>query len=295
MSTQSQIDVDGPVNMVSHGGSGAPILLIHGLGGSHVNWEAVAKPLSEYGAVTAIDLIGFGRTPLADRSASVQSQRDMVIEYLRTHADAPATLVGNSLGGLVSLLVARKAPELVDSLVLVDAALPTVRLRFDPTVIKGLIRPLVPVIGARAYEKAMEDPEAYMDEMGKILFVDPTRMPAEARKAGLEMAAERATMPWVSQAFSEAAKSMFGVLLKRKSFAVDIKAIEVSALILQGDKDRLVDVESARWLSALRPDWKLEIFEDVGHVPMLEVPAQFLEVVGSWLAERASVSQSTDR
>lgn len=289
MSTQSTIDIDGPVHVVAHGGSGAPILLIHGLGGSHVNWHAVAGPLTEYGTVTAIDLIGFGRTPPAGRLATVQSQRDLVIQYLETHADGPATLIGNSMGGLVSLLVARKAPELVDSLVLVDAALPAVRLRFDPTVIKGLIRPLVPVLGARAYEKAMEDPEAYMDEMGKILFVDPSRMPADARRVSVEMATERATMPWVSQAFSEAAKSLFAVLLKRKSFAADVREIQVPALIVQGAQDRLVDVESARWLAAERPDWKLQVFDNVGHVPMLEVPEQFLDVVGSWLSERAAV------
>ena len=289
MSIQSKIDVNGPVNIVSHGGSGAPVLLIHGLGGSHVNWQAVATPLTEHGVVTAIDLIGFGRTPLAARSASVQSQRDLVIDYLRAHADAPATLVGNSMGGLVSLLVARDAPELVDSLVLVDAALPSVRLRFDAAVLKGLLRPLIPVLGPRAYEKAMEDPQAYMDEMAKILFVDPSRVPEEARQAGLDMAAERAEMPWVSQAFAEAARSLFAVLLKRKAFAANIASIPVPAIIVQGDKDRLVDIESARWLAAQRPDWKLEIFHDVGHVPMLEAPDQFLEVVGSWLAERAAV------
>lgn len=286
MSTQTTIDINGPVNIVSHGGSGSPILLIHGLGGSHTNWTAVADELAHHGAVTAIDLIGFGYTPLSGRSASVQSQRDLVIDYLRNHADGPATLVGNSMGGLVSLLVARKAPELVDSLVLVDSALPTVRLRFDPLVIKGLLRPIVPIIGARAYEKAMEDPAKYMEEMSKVLFVDPSRVPAEAHRAGLAMAAERAKMPWVSQAFSEAAKSLFAVLLKRKTFAADIKEIPVPALILQGEKDRLVDIESARWLKEQRPDWTLEIFDDVGHVPMLEVPELFLDVVGTWLAER---------
>lgn len=289
MSTETMIDINGPVNIVSHGGSGAPILLIHGLGGSHTNWEAVARPLTEFGEVTAIDLIGFGRTPPHDRSSAVQSQRDLVIEYLRTHADGPATLVGNSMGGVVSLLVARMAPELVDSLVLVDSALPTVRLKIDPKVAIRLLRPLIPVIGARGYEKAMEDPEAYMDELAEILFVDPSRVPAEAHRKGLEMATERSKMPWVSQAFADAARSLFAVLLKRKTFAEDVSAIDAPALIVQGDQDRLVDVESARWLAELRPDWKLEIFEDVGHVPMLEVPEQFVDVVGTWLRERAAV------
>lgn len=292
MSIAATIDINGPVNIVSHGGSGAPILLVHGLGGSHVNWDAVAEPLTEHGAVTAIDLIGFGMTPPDGRSSSVQSQRDLVIDYLRKHADGPATLVGNSMGGVVSLLVARKAPELVDSLVLVDSALPTVRLRIDPTVAGRLIRPLIPVIGARVYEKAMQDPEAYMEEMGRILFVDPERVPERSRRKGLEMATERAKMPWVSQAFAEAARSLFAVLLKRKAFAADVEEISAPALIIQGDKDRLVDIESARWLAQLRPDWELEIFEDIGHVPMLEAHEKFLDVVGSFLGERAAVRSS---
>lgn len=288
MSTHFQIDINGPANVVSHGGSGRPILLVHGLGGSHVNWTAVGQSLTSHGSVRAIDLVGFGHTPLAGRNASVQSQRDFVIEYLKGHADAPAVLVGNSMGGLISLLVARKAPELVDSLVLVDAALPTVRLRFDPQVIKGLLRPIVPVLGARAYEKAMQDPKAYMEEAGKMLFVDSSRMPEEARRQSLAMAAERSKMPWVSQAFSEAAKSMFGVLMRRRSFATDMQAIDARALIVQGECDRLVDVESARWLAGLRPDWQLEVFEDIGHVPMLEAPERFVAVVGEWLARNAA-------
>lgn len=289
MSTQSTIDINGPVNIISHGGAGAPILLIHGLGGSHVNWEAVAQPLTEHGTVTAIDLIGFGHTPPEGRSSSVQAQRDLVIEFLRQHADGPATLVGNSMGGLVSLLVARKAPELVDSLVLVDSALPTVRLKFDPAVAARLIRPIIPIVGARVYEKAMEDPQAYMAEMEKLLFVDASRVPADARRKGLEMAAARAEMPWVAQAFSEAARSLFAVLLKRRSFAAGIAEIPAPALIIQGDQDRLVDIESARWLAQLRPDWRLEVFEDIGHVPMLEAHEKFLDVVGSWLHERTTV------
>ena len=101
-----ELDIDGPVHLVDHGGSGRPILLIHGLGGSHVNWSAVAEPMTEHGSVRAIDLIGFGRTPPNGRSCEVTEQRDMVTEYLRRHVDQPAVLVGNSMGGLISLLVA---------------------------------------------------------------------------------------------------------------------------------------------------------------------------------------------
>ena len=83
MPTSMELDINGPVHVVDHGGEGRPILLVHGLGGSHVNWSAVAQPLTEFGSVRAIDLIGFGRTPLAGRSSAVESQCDLVVAYLR--------------------------------------------------------------------------------------------------------------------------------------------------------------------------------------------------------------------
>ena len=63
MPTSMELDINGPVHVVDHGGEGRPILLVHGLGGSHVNWSAVAEPLTEFGSVRAIDLIGFGSHP----------------------------------------------------------------------------------------------------------------------------------------------------------------------------------------------------------------------------------------
>ena len=77
------------------------------------------------------------------------------------------------------------------------------------------------------------------------------------------------------------------VLIRRRSFVGRIESITADALIVHGDKDRLVDVASARWLAKLRPDWQLEIFENVGHVPQLEAPDRLLDVVERWLATRS--------
>jgi len=293
MASSIEVDLNGPVHLADHGGTGIPILLIHGLGGSHVNWSAVAEPLTKFGAVRAIDLVGFGYTRPLGRSAAVEDQRDLVIDYLREHADAPALLVGNSMGGLISILVAEAAPELVDGLILVDAALPTIRPRFDIPVIKGLVRPLIPGVGQRMYEKVIEDPEAYMEQLFKILFVDGSNIGAEHRKVALDMAKARADMPWAAPAFADAARSLFRVLLRRRAFVRRIESITADGLIAHGDKDRLVDVASARWLAKLRPDWQLEIFENVGHVPQLEVPDRLLDVVERWLATRSEHVSST--
>lgn len=294
MAVSLEFDLDGPVHLVDHGGAGRPILLVHGLGGSHVNWTAVADPLTAHGSVRAIDLIGFGQTPPAGRSSAVSAQRDLIIDYLRNHADAPAVLVGNSMGGLISIMVARDAPELVESLVLVDPALPVVRPHVDAAVLRRIALPLVPGFGPRSlrmdYGHASDDPEQFVDQTLKVVCADPTRVPPSVRAQMVEMARLRATMPWAGDAFVDAARSIFTIVVRGRTFARRIRSIAVPALIVHGDEDRLVDVASAKWLARQRPNWQLEVFEGVGHTPQIEVPERFLDVVGDWLADDANAN-----
>lgn len=289
MRTSSEIDIDGPVHIVEHGGAGQPIVLVHGLGGSHVNWAAVAEPLTEYGSVRAIDLIGFGLTPPAERSSAVTAQRDLLVSYLGAHTNAPAVLVGNSMGGLISMLVARSAPELVERLVLVDPALPVVRPRVDTDVLRRLALPLVPAFGPRSargrYADAVARPESFVDELLDMVCADPGRVRAVDREAMIAMVHKRADMPWAGDAFVEAARSIFTIVSRGRAFANRIKTIEAPTVVVHGDQDRLVDVASARWLTRQRPDWRLEVLDGVGHVPQLETPERFLATVGDWLAE----------
>ncbi len=217
-----------------------------------------------------------------------------MIDYLRRHAGGPAVLVGNSMGGLVSLRVAAAAPDLVERLVLVDPALPVIRPHFDRDVFKGLVLPLVPGIGPgafhRRYAAAVEDPSGFMAEMYSVLFVDPSRVRPEDVRLALAMARERVEMPWAADAFIDAARSIFKILARRRHFANWVGDIAAPTLVVQGEKDRLVDVASARWLVGKNPRFELEILDDIGHVPQLECPDRFLEVVGAWLAVRPAES-----
>jgi len=69
------VDLDGQVHYADFGGHGKPIVLIHGLGGSRLNWLAVAPGLAEDNRVYAIDLIGHGLTPRAGRKATLANHR----------------------------------------------------------------------------------------------------------------------------------------------------------------------------------------------------------------------------
>src|SRR2546426_7271482 len=118
------IDLDGPVHYADFGGTGPTLVLVHGLGGSHLNWLAVAPALARGARVLAVDLAGFGRTPLGERSADVPSNRLLLDRFLAAIAAGPAIVVGNSMGGLLAMMEAAVAPERVAALALVAPAQP---------------------------------------------------------------------------------------------------------------------------------------------------------------------------
>ena len=185
------------------------------------------------------------------------------------------------------MLVARAAPELVESLVLVDPALPVVRPRLDGDVFRRLGLPLVPGLGPRAVRagitRAIGNPVQLVDTMFELLCADPSRIRPEDRAAALAMARERVRMPWAADAFADAARSIFTIVVRGRAFARRVASIEAPALVIHGDKDRLVDVASSKWLIRQRPGWELDVFDDVGHIPQLEVPDRFLASVRAWL------------
>src|SRR2546423_11273143 len=118
------VDLDGPVHVVDYGGDGPAIVLVHGLGGSHVNWLAVGPGLARSARVVAIDLVAFGRTPPEGRSSSVGANADLLGRFVEQEIKGPALLLGNSMGAMISLMTAARSPELVAGVALLDAALP---------------------------------------------------------------------------------------------------------------------------------------------------------------------------
>ena len=118
------VELGVPVHYIDYGGSGPAMVLVHGLGGAHVNWMSVGEKLARHARVVAIDLPGFGRTPTEGDSASIHANRALLTRFVDRVMGGPAILVGNSMGGLISLMTAAEAPASVAGLVLVNPALP---------------------------------------------------------------------------------------------------------------------------------------------------------------------------
>jgi pimeloyl-ACP methyl ester carboxylesterase len=281
------IDLDGPVHYL-HGGSGtATIVCVHGLGGSHVNWLAVAPRLARRYRVLIPDLAGHGRTPSANRSASVQANARLLDRFVLALAPGPVILVGNSMGGLISMIETAAHPSRVAALVLVNPSLPiTRRGRIDPDIARNFAAYAVPGLGER-YVRARKvrlGPEGLVADVLRYCTVDPARVPADVVAASVALAQERMRMPWADDAFLEAARSLLRMHATRASVALIRRLPPVPTLLVHGARDRLVPLDSAIQASRLRPDWTLRVLDDVGHVPMLEVPGTLVDLVEGWLA-----------
>jgi pimeloyl-ACP methyl ester carboxylesterase len=104
------------------GGSGPPIVLVHGLGGAAANWRLVAPALAERHRVLVPDLPGHGGSEPLGAVSSLEPFAEAMLAVAEAEEAVPAPWVGHSLGGLVSLRAAASRPEAVTGIVLAAAA-----------------------------------------------------------------------------------------------------------------------------------------------------------------------------
>ncbi|HXW39392.1 MAG TPA: alpha/beta hydrolase, partial [Acidimicrobiales bacterium] len=186
-------DLEGAVHWVEFVGTGdadrPPLVLVHGLGGSHLNWVLVGPALAAGRRVVAIDLPGFGLSPGFGRDCSVGENAVVLRQFLSRVIGRPAVLVGNSMGGMISLLAAAAEPDAVRGVVLVDPALPVPDERRDIRVAAGfmlLMTPLAAEVGLRVLTR-MQPGRRTAERVIRSCFADPSRMRADVLEAAVEL------------------------------------------------------------------------------------------------------------
>lgn len=281
------VDLDGPTHVLeAPGPPGAPALVaVHGLGGSASNWLAILPDLARDHRVYAIDLVGHGRTQPLGRSSEVEANEALLHRFITEVVGEPVTLLGNSMGGLISLRQAAHHPDTVRELVLMGPALPlgAYRLR-DPLVIAGVAVTAIPGLGAHliARRRARLTPEQQVADAMQTCAVDPARIPADVLDRMVAVARVRATFEGTEIALQRAARSTVVGVLDRRAFDRAMDAVQAPVLILHGEQDRLVPVEASRRAVARRPGWTLLTRDDLGHVVQLEDPMWTVEAIRSW-------------
>ena len=280
------VDVDGRVNVADFGGEGPAMVLLHGLGGSHVNWIRLGPLLARRARVVAPDFPGFGLTPPAGRDTTLQANAAWLDRFLDRVVGGPAILVGNSMGGLISLLAAARHDERVAGLALISPALPLApREPRDRQVVTAFAAYLTPGVGELFVRRRARilGAEGMVRETFRLCCVDPSLVPEDVIDAHVAMSRERARMPWADRSVLRAARSLVRLVMRRPGFRSMLRRVDVPTLLLNGEGDRLVKVASARLAHEARPDWTFVPMPDVGHVPQLEVPERTLEIIEGWL------------
>jgi len=281
------VDIDGPVHYADYSGSGPPLLLIHGLAGSHLNWMAVGDRLALSHRVYAVDLRGFGLTPLGPgQRATLEANQALLEAFLEKVVGGPAILVGNSMGGRLSLQVGASRPDLVSRLVLVDPAAPNPTAGgVDGMVILAFAAMLAPAAEPYLRRRARRmGPEKIMRATLSAICENPNLIPDHMYQAHLELARRRLEeMPWSERALVQAARSLLRLMFRPRAYNRVLPGVQAPTLIIHGARDRLVPLSAARELVRRRADWQLEVLDGVGHVPMMETPDRFLLAVNRYL------------
>lgn len=257
-------------------------MFVHCLAGRWPNWLEQLPVFAAEHRVIALDLPGFGHTPMprwpsSDRSISISGYArllDGLLEELGVDAGA---FVGNSMGGFISAELAIAFPQRVERLMLVSAAgLSTYR---SPRLGRALrlLRLLEPFLamgtarGAAHAEAIARRPGLRKVVLGSVIDrpeLMPAPLMAEVVRGG------------GTPGFPAALEALHTYPLRDR-----LPEIACPTMIVWGKRDRLVSVRDADVFAELIPNSRKVVFEDTAHMAMLERPAAFNSLLKDFLNE----------
>ncbi|MGQ7794248.1 alpha/beta fold hydrolase [Faunimonas sp. B44] len=236
-------------------GEGAPIVLLHGVGGSHRAWRSVVPLLEEHRRVIAYDLPGHGKSVAYPRTGNAGVAAKAILADLDARGIASAHLVGHSMGGAAAALVALRASERAASLTLLAPG------GFGPEINHRLLR---------RYAAAHEAGEltVLLEQFCGWERPLPDGMVAEA-------AALRAA-PGQTEALVAIVETLIDGTLQRTLPVQDLGRLPLPVAVLWGEQDCVLPVRQAQ---GLPEGIAVEILPRVGHMLPEEIPDEVARLV----------------
>jgi pimeloyl-ACP methyl ester carboxylesterase len=196
-------------------------------------------------------------------------------------------LVGNSMGGAISMLEAALEPAAIEALVLSNSVYPWKRGSSlpAPIVMVGFALYELPGVGEWASRQRITRVEAERAvELGlRIIAADPSTIPEDLVRLHVEQLVRHQQNPDAGPAFLEAARSLLALGRRREGVRWVVGSVKCPVLVIHGREDRLVPLAFAMGVLELRPDWDMRLIPKVGHVPQMEAPERWLAAVEPWL------------
>src|SRR5262249_62045574 len=119
-------------------------------------------------------------------------------------------------------------------------------------------------------------PGGLVREALRVSAADPGAIDPRLVQAIVELTASRNELEHAGPAFVDAAQSIFQAQVRPAKFRALVRAITTPALVVHGALDQLVPVGAAIAAAETHPNWRLVVFDDLGHVPQMEAPERFL-------------------
>jgi pimeloyl-ACP methyl ester carboxylesterase len=259
-------------------GQGDPLVLVHGLGGCWQNWLENIPRISQERRVVALDLPGFSYSEMPADDISISGYGRCVNELSEQLDLGRISLVGNSMGGFIAAETAIVFPERVDRLALCAAAgITTTGIRRQPAI--GFYNVLRALASFTVAQQNLLFTRPVLRHWA-LAFVarHPTRLKPD-------LAVEMARGAW-GDGLLPALEATLSY-----DFRDRLPEIGCPTLVVWGGEDMIVPAKDADEYERLIPDCRKVVMEDTGHVPMLERPATFNEILLDFLAEKGEAEE----
>lgn len=262
--SEKTIQVDGrALHYVELGESGRPVLLfVHGLMGTWRNWLFNLLPFADRFRVIAVDLPGFGDSQMPLGEFSIERYAETLRRLMQELAIERVTLIGNSMGGQIATIFAKQTPELLDRIVLVDPAgfststhLLARLARFSWT-INWIF------LVAAHFKRAIAFNRWFAAAVTKIVLHRPMRIGGQLMLLLLEGVGKAGFVPALKTITTTPVTHFPG-------------EVTVETAIIWGRDDLLIPKSDAFRFAKMIPQARLELLDDVGHIPMFETPERF--------------------
>ena len=253
-------------------GSGPPLILLHGLGEAAVIWYTNVDPLARGYTVYVPDLPGHGASDEPPWQYSLEGSVHFLEEFMNALGLQRASLVGNSLGGLIALALALEHPQRVRRLVLEDAA----GLGRE---VAGFLRIMsVPMLGEFLVSHR---PDATQWVLRRVLHNR-----AHVTDRLVSLIHEERSRPGNSAAMLKMLRAGVSLLGIKPSINLTprLGELQVPTMVFWGSEDRIFPLAHGQRAARLMPEGRLRIFEKCGHWPHLEVSQVFNRALLDFLA-----------
>lgn len=230
-------------------GQRTPVLMIHGAGGTHLDWPAELRRLPEANALV-LDLPGHGRSPGPARRSVAEYAAD-ISAFMSALKLEQAILLGHSLGGAVAMSIALAAPRSVAGLILIATG---AKLSVHPELLGRLVQEREKAVAMLVdWQWARGFDEAKKRSRERLLALDP--------------------------------QVLLGDFEAANAFDIRDRLSEIHArtLIIGGSADQMTPPRYSAYLRQHLPDSRLVMVEGGGHMLMLEQPQVVANAVRQWL------------